>query len=97
MAKKKPAESNEERIANKKYLEREIKYDGDRLLDEEARGVMMQWEAPLMAAHAEVICRGSGTFPSPLYVAFLTNFDLKTLQPTTVFVFRKSRALLCVS
>jgi len=60
MAKKKPAESNEERIANKKYLEREIKYDGDRLLDEEARGVMMQWEAPLMAAHAEVICRGSG-------------------------------------
>lgn len=37
------------------------RYEGDdKLLDEDNRGVMMEWERPLMRAHAEVICQSKG-------------------------------------
>jgi len=35
------------------------RYEGDdKLLDEDDRGVMMEWERPLMRAHAEILCNG---------------------------------------
>jgi len=39
-----------------RYLSRAVRYDGDRLLDEADDAVMMEWERPLMAAHAHVLC-----------------------------------------
>jgi protein arginine N-methyltransferase 2 len=34
-----------------------VRYEGeDRLVDEEDLGVMMEWEAPLMQAHAQLLC-----------------------------------------
>jgi protein arginine N-methyltransferase 2 len=37
------------------------RYEGDdKLLDEDDRGVMMEWERPLMRAHAEVVCQTKG-------------------------------------
>lgn len=42
------------------YLGHSVRYEGDVLLDDDDDAVMMEWERPLMALHAEVICpRGS--------------------------------------
>lgn len=42
------------------YLAQRVHYEGEeRLMDEEGRGVMMAWEAPLMEAHAKVRQRRS--------------------------------------
>lgn len=45
---------------NRKFLDRAVRYEGDNLLDDDNRGVMMQWEDPLMEAHAELISQGGG-------------------------------------
>jgi len=37
------------------YLSRNVRYEGDALLDEDDDGVMMEWERPLMSLHAQVI------------------------------------------
>ncbi|KAJ1919742.1 hypothetical protein H4219_001771 [Mycoemilia scoparia] len=51
------AEENKKREAsNKEYLESKVEYSGDRLVDAEKNGVMMEWERPLMIEHAKVIC-----------------------------------------
>jgi protein arginine N-methyltransferase 2 len=44
-------------VVNAKYLSRDVTYtdDGELLLDSEADGVMMEWERPLMEAHADCI------------------------------------------
>jgi hypothetical protein len=39
----------------------DYRYEGDdKLLDDDDRGVMMEWERPLMKAHAGVICQTQG-------------------------------------
>ncbi len=57
------------RIANKSqlpkakekiFIERNVRYEGNALLDDENRGVMMQWEEPLMEAHAQLLCQSKG-------------------------------------
>lgn len=40
---------------NKAYVKQKLKYEGDVLLDDTGGGVMMGWEDPLMAKHAEAI------------------------------------------
>lgn len=45
---------------NKAYVKQRLKYDGDVLLDEKGGGVMMGWERPLMARHAELIAPEPG-------------------------------------
>jgi protein arginine N-methyltransferase 2 len=43
------------------YLQQPVRYDGDdKLLDTENDAVMMEWEAPLMERHAQVICAARG-------------------------------------
>eukprot|EP00943_MAST-04B_sp_MAST-4B-sp1_P007795 g7795.t1 len=42
------------------FIERNVRYEGNALLDDENRGVMMQWEEPLMEAHAEILCQSKG-------------------------------------
>ena len=37
-----------------------MRYEGDNLLDTEDDAVMMQWEAPLMEAHAARLCAAGG-------------------------------------
>lgn len=44
-----------------KYI---VRYENGELVDEEARGVMMRWEGPLMQAHAQIMCRCIHRFPS---------------------------------
>mmetsp|Transcript_19531 Transcript_19531/g.45639 ORF Transcript_19531/g.45639 Transcript_19531/m.45639 type:complete len:376 (+) Transcript_19531:3-1130(+) len=41
---------------SEQYLSRSVRYDGDRLLDEANDAVMMEWERPLMEAHAQILC-----------------------------------------
>ncbi|EDQ87989.1 uncharacterized protein MONBRDRAFT_33022 [Monosiga brevicollis MX1] len=43
-----------------KYLNKPVRYQGDDLLDEEDRGVMMLWEKPLMDVHAQLMCQTHG-------------------------------------
>ena len=51
LAAAKAAESDE-------YLSRNVRYEGDTLFDEANDGVMMEWERPLMEAHARQLCAG---------------------------------------
>ncbi|KAL2632456.1 hypothetical protein R1flu_017142 [Riccia fluitans] len=45
---------------NKVYLEERAEFSEGRLMDEESNAVMMEWENPLMAVHAKVVCSGGG-------------------------------------
>ena len=42
------------------YLAAPVHYQDGKLLDDQGEAVMMQWEAPLMAAHANLICQNGG-------------------------------------
>ncbi|PWA03348.1 hypothetical protein BB558_000465 [Smittium angustum] len=44
------------KIPNIDYLNTPITYIGDRLLDAQKNGVMMEWEEPIMQEHAKIIC-----------------------------------------
>lgn len=48
------------RAQNSAYLQQRLHFEEGRLLDETRRGVMMGWEAPLMAKHAESLTPMSG-------------------------------------
>ena len=45
---------------NHEYLSRAVRYEGDKLLDTADDAVMMEWERPLMEAHAERLCATKG-------------------------------------
>eukprot|EP00049_Salpingoeca_infusionum_P004392 m.78760 g.78760 ORF g.78760 m.78760 type:complete len:350 (+) comp12543_c0_seq7:321-1370(+) len=45
---------------NQEYLERGVMYEGVDLVDDKQRGVMMEWEKPLMEMHAELVTRAKG-------------------------------------
>jgi len=45
---------------NKAYVRQKLKYEGDVLLDATGGGVMMGWEKPLMARHAELVAPRPG-------------------------------------
>ena len=42
------------------YLDKEVRYEGKNLVDEDERGVMMEWEKPLMVEHARELCETGG-------------------------------------
>ncbi|KAL2620954.1 hypothetical protein R1flu_001159 [Riccia fluitans] len=45
---------------NKVYLEERAEFSEGRLMDEKSNAVLMEWENPLMAVHAKVVCSGGG-------------------------------------
>jgi protein arginine N-methyltransferase 2 len=45
---------------NEEYLASRVSYEDGKLLDSQGEAVMMQWEEPLMAAHANLICQNGG-------------------------------------
>jgi type IV protein arginine methyltransferase len=47
---------------NVNYLAQQVTYDDkmERLMDEDGEAVMMQWEDPLMKAHAALLCHKEG-------------------------------------
>ena len=56
---------SEQKAASAAYLAQDVTYDHARaggavLSDEASRAVMMQWEGPLMKAHAHAICCQGG-------------------------------------
>eukprot|EP00316_Scyphosphaera_apsteinii_P016382 CAMPEP_0119333668 /NCGR_PEP_ID=MMETSP1333-20130426/85719_1 /TAXON_ID=418940 /ORGANISM="Scyphosphaera apsteinii, Strain RCC1455" /LENGTH=374 /DNA_ID=CAMNT_0007343797 /DNA_START=90 /DNA_END=1211 /DNA_ORIENTATION=- len=55
---------------NERYLKQKLSFERDRLLDADARPVMMEWEAPLMAAHADVLCPTNTTAKTVLNIGF---------------------------
>jgi hypothetical protein len=52
----------EEELAkeNSEYLASHVSYQDGKLLDSKGEAVMMQWEEPIMKAHANLICQGGG-------------------------------------
>lgn len=42
------------------YLAQAVSYQGGNLMDSEGEAVMMEWEKPLMLAHANLICQSGG-------------------------------------
>lgn len=49
-----------EAAESEEYLGGRVRYEKDRLVDEAEEGVMMEWEAPLMEAHAGLLCGDAG-------------------------------------
>lgn len=59
------AAAKEEDEESRRYLSQRLVYDdadpsGPRLLDSDGDAVMMGWEAPIMARHADTLCGGQG-------------------------------------
>jgi type IV protein arginine methyltransferase len=42
------------------YLGQSVSYQGGNLMDANGEAVMMEWEKPLMLAHANLICQSGG-------------------------------------
>ncbi|OMJ08588.1 Protein arginine N-methyltransferase 2 [Smittium culicis] len=55
---------NKELASNIDYLNSPITYIGDRLLDAQNNGVMMEWEEPIMYQHALAMCKRNDEFPT---------------------------------
>jgi type IV protein arginine methyltransferase len=45
---------------NEEYLQQKLEYRDGKLLDANGEAVMMEWEKPLMLAHANLICQSGG-------------------------------------
>ena len=69
--------------SNAEYLSRSIKYDGDRLLDTADDAVMMEWEAPLMRAHAARLCAAGGSVMNIGFGMGIVDRAIQTHAPTT--------------
>lgn len=56
------SESQDEPVdeESRRYLQQKLSYDDAVLLDANNEAVMMDWEKPLMLAHANLICQGGG-------------------------------------
>lgn len=67
-----PTESNGPSELSADYLNSNIRYtqDGEKLVDDQNRGVMMQWETPLMEAHAKLMCGEDASQKRVLNVGF---------------------------
>ncbi|KAJ3669829.1 hypothetical protein LUZ60_010153 [Juncus effusus] len=52
-------DSNDSNL-NSSYLEDRVAFGEDRIMDKESKAVMMQWEKPLMEAHARAVCSNGG-------------------------------------
>ncbi|GMH36749.1 hypothetical protein BSKO_04622 [Bryopsis sp. KO-2023] len=52
-----PADLAAESMSNEEYLQQNLQFSsgGDKIIDESGEAVMMDWEAPLMEAHAQAI------------------------------------------
>jgi hypothetical protein len=42
------------------YLQQPVRYSDGKLLDSQGEAVMMEWEKPLMLAHANLLCQNGG-------------------------------------
>uniref|UniRef100_J3LT25 Protein arginine N-methyltransferase 2 n=2 Tax=Oryza brachyantha TaxID=4533 RepID=J3LT25_ORYBR len=42
------------------YLESRVSFSEERVMDADSKAVMMEWERPLMEAHARAVCSGGG-------------------------------------
>lgn len=45
---------------NLDYLQQKLEFSDDKLLDANGEAVMMEWEKPIMIAHANVVCQNGG-------------------------------------
>mmetsp|Transcript_20248 Transcript_20248/g.56139 ORF Transcript_20248/g.56139 Transcript_20248/m.56139 type:complete len:342 (-) Transcript_20248:150-1175(-) len=73
---------------NSEYLQQKLTFHEDKILDEAGDAVMMEWEKPLMEAHAELICSqggdvlnvgfGMGLIDEAIQARFATNDTLRS-------------------
>ncbi|GMH52241.1 hypothetical protein TrRE_jg6542 [Triparma retinervis] len=64
------------------YLSRSVRYEGDNLLDGDNDAVMMEWERPLMAEHAKIICQGKKRVLNVGFGMGIIDSILQTHEPT---------------
>jgi len=67
--------------ANNAFLQQRLSYDGEKLLDADARGVMMAWEGPLMRAHAQAIAQSQGDILNVGFGMGLIDTAIQELKP----------------
>lgn len=73
----------EEKASNGDYLQQRVEYSEGRLTDESSSAVMMEWERPLMEAHAHAICRQGGDILNVGFGMGLVDKAIQKRQPTT--------------
>lgn len=49
-----------EGVPAESYLDSRVSFSEDRVMDADSKAVMMEWERPLMEAHARAVCSGGG-------------------------------------
>uniref|UniRef100_A0A0D9VZB2 Protein arginine N-methyltransferase 2 n=1 Tax=Leersia perrieri TaxID=77586 RepID=A0A0D9VZB2_9ORYZ len=52
--------SSERGAAAESYLDSRVSFSEERVMDAESKAVMMEWERPLMEAHARAVCSAGG-------------------------------------
>jgi protein arginine N-methyltransferase 2 len=52
--------NSSEGVPAESYLDSRVSFSEDRVMDADSKAVMMEWERPLMEAHARAVCSGGG-------------------------------------
>ncbi|KQK13074.1 protein arginine N-methyltransferase 2 [Brachypodium distachyon] len=55
-----PPTDSSDGVPAESYLDSRVSFSEDRVMDAESKAVMMEWERPLMEAHARAVCTGAG-------------------------------------
>lgn len=65
-----PPDAGEPQVTSEQYLQSEIKYDGDKLLDSDLNGVMMAWETDIMRRSVDALIPNGETGKRILNIGF---------------------------
>ncbi|CAM0876362.1 unnamed protein product [Alopecurus aequalis] len=55
-----PPANSSDGVPAESYLDSRVSFSEDRVMDADSKAVMMEWERPLMEAHARAVCTGAG-------------------------------------
>lgn len=68
----------------KPYVERKVTFTDDgRMLDEDGKSIMMDWEKPIMKFQAEQICRRGGDILNIGYGMGFMDYEIERFNPTS--------------
>lgn len=74
---------NGSRGFNGEYLDDRVSFSEDKLMDSNSKAVMMEWEKPLMEAHAKAVCSGGGHILNIGFGMGLVDTAIQQYKPTS--------------
>lgn len=70
-------------VFNGEYLEDRVSFSEDKLMDCDSKAVMMEWERPLMEAHAKAVCSAGGQILNIGFGMGLVDNAIQQYKPTS--------------